>query len=64
MLAAVERAGVWDDTAFFLVADHGMEENDPSVTGDWGPALADTGVPYRDEAYGFIYAGVDGGRSS
>ena len=37
---------------------------DPSVTGDWGPALAATGVPHRDEAYGFIYAGVEGGRSS
>jgi hypothetical protein len=64
VLTAVERAGVWDDTAFFLVADHGMEENDPSVTGDWGPVLADTGIAHRDEAYGFIYAGVEGGRSS
>ena len=31
VLAAVERAGVFDDTAFLLVADHGMEENDPAV---------------------------------
>ena len=64
VIEAVEQAGVFDDTAWFLVADHGMEENDPSVQGDWGPALVDTGVPHRDEAYGFIYAGVDGGRSS
>ncbi len=64
VMRAVERAGVFDDTAWFLVADHGMEENDPSVNGDWGPVLADTGVPHRDEAYGFIYAGVSGGRSS
>jgi hypothetical protein len=64
VLGAVERAGVWDAAAFFIVADHGMEENDPSVTGDWGPALAATGVAHRDEAYGFIYAGVEGGRSS
>ena len=32
-------AGAWDDTAFFLVADHGMEETDPAVTGDWDVAL-------------------------
>ena len=36
VLAAVERAGVFDRTAFFLVADHGMEESNPAVTGDWG----------------------------
>jgi len=56
VLDAVERAGVWDRTAFFVVADHGMEDSNPDVTGDWAPALAATGVPHRDEAYGFIYA--------
>ena len=30
VLAAVERTGAFDDSAFFLVADHGMEENDPA----------------------------------
>lgn len=55
ILAAVERAGVWERTAFFLVADHGMEDSNPEVTGDWAPALAATGIPCRDEAYGFIY---------
>lgn len=64
IMRAVDRAGVADTTAWFVVADHGMEENDPTVNGDWGPALAATGVPHRDEAYGFIYAGVEGGRSS
>jgi phosphonoacetate hydrolase len=58
ILAAVERAGVWDRTAFFLVADHGMEDSNPEVTGDWAPALAASGIPYRDEAYGFIYVDV------
>lgn len=58
VLAAVERAGVFDRTAFFLVADHGMEESNPAVTGDWGPALRDTGIPFRDEAYMWIYTGV------
>ena len=48
----------WDSTAFFLVADHGMEESDPAVTGNWAPALAATGVPHRDEAYGFVYLDV------
>jgi hypothetical protein len=46
---------VWDETAFFLVADHGMEDSNPAVTGDWADALDATGVPYRDEAYGFVY---------
>jgi phosphonoacetate hydrolase len=55
VLDAVERAGAWDRTAFFLVADHGMEDSNPAVTGDWSNALDACGVPYRDEAYGFIY---------
>jgi predicted AlkP superfamily pyrophosphatase or phosphodiesterase len=56
VLDAVERSGAWDRTAFMLVADHGMEDSNPEVTGDWAPALAATGVPHRDEAYGFLYA--------
>lgn len=28
-----------------------MEGSNPAVTGDWGPALRDIGVPLRDEAY-------------
>jgi phosphonoacetate hydrolase len=55
ILDTVERAGVFERTAFFLVADHGMEESNPEVTGNWADALADCGVDYRDEAYGFIY---------
>lgn len=58
VLAAVERAGVLDDAAFFLVADHGMEETDPACRGDWGVALAQAGVTVRDEGYGFLYFGV------
>ncbi|HLJ08691.1 MAG TPA: alkaline phosphatase family protein [Acidimicrobiia bacterium] len=55
ILEAVERAGVLSDCAFFLVADHGMEESDPGVRGDWDEALAAAGVPVRDEGYGFLY---------
>ncbi|MEY2446979.1 MAG: phosphonoacetate hydrolase [Acidimicrobiaceae bacterium] len=55
ILAGVDRAGVWDRTAFFLVADHGMEQTLPGVSGDWGPALRDAGIAHRDEAFGFLY---------
>jgi phosphonoacetate hydrolase len=57
ILTAVERAGVFDDTAFVLMADHGMEESDPAVRGDWDVVLRDEGVALRDEGYGFLYLG-------
>lgn len=55
VLAAVEAAGIFDDTAFVLVADHGMEENDPTATGDWDVSLREAGLRFRDEGYGFLY---------
>ncbi len=58
LLSAVEAAGVSDRTAICLVADHGMELNDPEVNGDWGDALRDAGIPFRDEASGFLYLDV------
>lgn len=58
VLNAVESAGRFDDTAFFVVADHGMEESDPAVTGDWGVPLRAAGLEFRDEAYGFLYLDV------
>ena len=57
LMVAVESAGAFDDTAWVLVADHGMEENDRSVTGDWDVALREAGIPFRDEAYSFLYLG-------
>ncbi len=57
ILDAVERAGAFDDTAFVLVADHGMQQTDPTVTGDWDVALRDANIPFRDEGYGFLYFG-------
>jgi predicted AlkP superfamily pyrophosphatase or phosphodiesterase len=58
ILDALDGAGRFDDTAFVLVADHGMEETNPAVRGDWGAALRDAGLRFRDEAYGFIYLDV------
>ncbi len=55
ILAAVERTGAFDETAFVLVADHGMQETDPTVRGDWGVALRAAGLTFRDEGYGFLY---------
>lgn len=55
ILDVVESSGAWEETAFFLVADHGMEETNPEVRGDWGPALTASGIAHRDEGYGFIY---------
>lgn len=68
MLDADRRLGVWLDlleqrglletTTILLTADHGMELADPECTGDWDLALTAAGIPFRDEAYGFIYLGV------
>jgi hypothetical protein len=60
VLAAVERRGVFHDTAFVLVADHGMQQTDPAVNGDWDVCLRDAGIPFRDEGYGFLYLGESG----
>lgn len=55
ILKAVERAKIFDETAFVLVADHGMEETNPAVRGDWAAPLRDAGLNLRDEGYGFLY---------
>jgi predicted AlkP superfamily pyrophosphatase or phosphodiesterase len=59
VLRATQDAGIFDDCAFVLVADHGMEETDPTCRGDWDVALRETGLRFRDEGYGFLYFGVD-----
>jgi hypothetical protein len=59
VVAAVERAGVLDATAFVVVADHGMQQTDPAVTGDWDVALRAAGIRFRDEGYGFLYLDED-----
>jgi hypothetical protein len=65
---ADRRLGVWLDllaqrglletTTVLLTADHGMERADETCTGDWDEALTAAGIPFRDEAYGFLYLGV------
>ena len=57
VLDAAEAAGIFDETAFVLVADHGMEENDPAVQGDWDVHLREAGLTFRDEGYSFLYLG-------
>jgi predicted AlkP superfamily pyrophosphatase or phosphodiesterase len=56
-LDLVEQRGLTDDTVVLLTADHGMQGADPACTGDWDAALTAAGVPFRDEAYGFLYLG-------
>ena len=55
LLDAVEMAGRLDQTAFFVVADHGMQLADETVTGDWDATLREAGIAVRDEGYGFLY---------
>ena len=55
LIDAVERSGRYDETAWVLVADHGMSLTDPGVRGDWDEALRAKGLDVRDEGYGFVY---------
>jgi phosphonoacetate hydrolase len=57
-LDLVESRGLLESTTVLLTADHGMVAADPTCTGDWDEALTAAGIPFRDEAYGFIYLGV------
>jgi phosphonoacetate hydrolase len=55
VLAAVDRAGVTERTAVFVIADHGMEQNDPTNTGSWCDAVDSTGIATRIVEESFIY---------
>jgi phosphonoacetate hydrolase len=59
VLDVLDSRGLLADTAFLLTADHGSEGADPTCIGDWDDALHEAGVPFRDEAYGFLYLGED-----
>jgi hypothetical protein len=56
-LDLLDERGLTDSVTVLLTADHGMEGAEPSCTGDWNAALEAAGVPFRDEAYGFLYLG-------
>ncbi|HWB66255.1 MAG TPA: alkaline phosphatase family protein [Mycobacteriales bacterium] len=53
----LDRIGVLDETTFLLTSDHGSEGADESCRGDWDEPLRDAGIPFRDEANGFLYLG-------
>ena len=65
----LERHGVWrgpyeEGTLFFYLDEYAKDAPKDllavlTVTGDWGDALAATGVAHRDEAYMWIYTGVE-----
>jgi hypothetical protein len=56
-LDRLQALGLDGDTVILLTADHGSEAADPDCTGDWDEALREAGIPFRDEAYGFLYLG-------
>jgi hypothetical protein len=55
VIEAVESTGALEETAFVVVADHGMQLADETVTGDWDVSLRAAGIDVRDEGYGFLY---------
>lgn len=55
LVDAVDRAGVLPDTAFVVIADHGMEANDPGNDRPWSDVLGDLGESVVDVASGLIY---------
>jgi len=55
VMAAVEAAGALEHTAVIVIADHGMEQNDPGNTLRWGDTLATLGIDHLDVGEGMIY---------
>ncbi|HVV74925.1 MAG TPA: alkaline phosphatase family protein [Mycobacteriales bacterium] len=53
----LDRMGMLDQTTFVLTSDHGSEGADVDCLGDWTAPLQEAGVPFRDEAVGFLYLG-------
>ena len=58
VVAAVDRAGCLDRTAFLVVADHGMEQNDPDNDHTWDEALNDSGIDLHLVGGDFVYLGA------
>ncbi|HUW02701.1 MAG TPA: alkaline phosphatase family protein [Acidimicrobiales bacterium] len=55
VLQAIAEAGALADTAVLLIADHGMQTNDPANNGSYADALASTGIDHLDIGNGMIY---------
>ena len=55
VLRAIEEAGVLEDVTVLIIADHGMQTNDPTNDGNYGDALASTGIDHLDVGNGMIY---------
>ncbi len=55
VLHAATEAGTLEGTAIFVLADHGMELTDPTVTGHYRSNLDTAGIAYRDLDDGLIY---------
>lgn len=55
VLAAIEAAGALDSTAIIVIADHGMEQNDPDNTLRWDDTLTTLGIEHLDVGQGMIY---------
>ncbi len=58
-LDLLDARGLTDDVTILLTADHGMQGSDPTCLGSWDDALTAAGIPFRDEANGFLYLGTD-----
>ncbi|MCW2605900.1 MAG: type phosphodiesterase/nucleotide pyrophosphatase [Frankiales bacterium] len=58
-LDLLDARGLTDQVTVLLTADHGMQGSDPRCLGDWDAALRAAGIPFRDEANGFLYLGED-----
>lgn len=55
VLAAIERAGVLERTGFLVIADHGMEQNDPDNDRLWRDTVAAVDPTALQVADNFIY---------
>lgn len=55
VLDAVERAGALERTAVLVIADHGMEQCDPTLDRPWSEDLAASGIAHREVGGGLFY---------
>ncbi len=55
ILRAFEIESEFDQTLFIVLADHGMEETNPNVTGSWIKALKDASIDVANDSFGFLY---------